>query len=209
MSNNLKVLILAGMARGIPEQKTRKAMALKSQRSVVSVMKSLRKLGYSLREIGAYYNRTDTWAGALLPRGGKAAPLIMNQEDPDKIAPGIWQEAISDLSWWGIQGRLRHSRLVERFRDHDHSWEKSRSFAKKYSLSKLMVILTTSFGIEPTEEAMIKWFEGLIEVHTRNEILAMINERQSLQVSERMFNRIWFALELGKKKKAMNKKDDS
>ncbi len=200
MESKLEILVLAGIDRAITEDDTKDAAALGDQKPV---MLALRKLGYSFKEIGGFFNRTPQWANNLLPRGSQAAPLVVaDRIDPDKLAAAIWAEAAADLTWWGSRGRLIHVKLVKRFRDNKYSWTEARDYAKRYSISKLKVILMVTFRVTVTDEGMTEWFQGLLELHTKAEIFQKINEGQALQTEVRSFNRTWVELGLKSLRKA-------
>lgn len=201
MESKVKALILAGIDRAITEDDTKNVLALEDQKPV---MLALRKLGYSFKEIGTFFNRTPQWANNLLPRGGQAAPLVTaDRIDPDKLAAAIWIEAAADLTWWGSRGRLIHTKLVKRFRDNKYSWTEARDYAKLYSDSKLTVILYVTFGLDINNlKSVTVWFQGLLELHTKAEIFQKINESQPLQVEVRSFNRAWIKLGLKSPRKS-------
>lgn len=186
MENKEKALILAGLARDIGEEDTKRALGLKDQKPV---MLNLRSLGFSFEEIGSYYGRTRAWAANLLPEGDRAAPQIIDRPDPDKIALAIWVESAEDLTWWGAGSRLLYEKMVDRFRDYKYSWNEARAAAKKYSISKLDVIMLVSFQV--VQEDQKEWFQGLLESHTKAAIFQKVNKGQPLQVRVRSFNRVW------------------
>lgn len=197
MESKVKALILSGLERGIDEKKTQKALALKDQGSV---MLGLRELGFSFKEIGFYYDKTRAWAAQLLPEGGQAASQIFDRPDPEELAQAIWVEAARDLTWWGSRGRLIYEKLVVRFRDHEYSWREARAYAKKYSISKLDVIMLVSFGIGPEDQE--EWFQGLLKAHTKAGIFQIVNNGQNLKVEVRSFNRAWIGMGLKSPRKA-------
>lgn len=204
MEEKLKTLILAGIARGIEEDRTKQASELQGQSEI---MLSLRYLGFSLKEIGQYFDRTRQWVNQLLPDGYMAAPMVVDRPDPDDLAHTIWTESMTDLEWWGSKGRLNQARLVNRFRVCNYSWAESREFAKKHSINKLYAVLTITFGLDLTSESIINWFNLLIENHSKNEILDIINGDQKLQVSRRLFDRYWSELGLYAKRRKRHKRN--
>lgn len=187
-------LLKAGESRDIDSAATEAAVNMTDREQS---MKALKGLGYSLADIGAYFLRTRERVRQVTGETGRAKPLIKETETEGVLARRIWKEANSDLSWWGINGRLVKDRIVTLFLEHDYTWDRAREIAKFVGASKIDIILRVTFGVEPTHEAKTEWFKRMIEEgHSKQDILTIINERQPLTIPDHTFLRVWRELGL-------------
>lgn len=192
--DRLQNLLTAGKSRDIDSAATEAAVNMADREQS---MKALKGLGYSLADIGAYFLRTRERVRQVTGETGRAKPLIKETETEGVLARQIWREANSDLSWWGINGRLVKNRIVTLFLKHDYTWDRAREIAKFVGASKIDIILRVTFEVEPTHEAKAEWFRSMIEKgHSKKEILVMINERQPLTIPDHTFLRVWRELGL-------------
>lgn len=190
----LENLLTAGKARSIDPVITKAAASMVDKEEAMKVLKGL---GYSLQDIGHYFDRTRERVRQVIGETVRAKPLVKETKAEGVLARQIWKEANSDLSWWGSNGRLVKDRIVTLFLKHDYTWDRAREIAKYVGASKIDIILRVSFEIDPTHEAKTEWFKGMIEEgHSKKEILVMINEKQPLTIPNHTFLRIWRELGL-------------
>ena len=194
VEERLANLLKAGEGRNIDPAATETAAQMTDRDEA---MKALKGLGYSLADIGVYFNRTRERVRQVIGETIRALPLVKETEAEGVLARQVWSEANTDLTWWGTNGRLVKDRIVTLFLKHDYTWDRAREIAKFVGASKIDIILRVTFKVEPTHEAKTEWFKGMIEEgHSKKEILDMINEQQPLQIPGHTFLRIWRELGL-------------
>lgn len=190
MNRNLNELISAGKIRGIIDTDTKAAITLRERSQV---MAALRALGFSFQEIGEYHNRSRQRIDQLLPCGEVARS---ERPDPDVLATQIWIESVTDMTWWGTGNRLKHKRMVSVFRNSNYPWSESRKLAKRFSISKLRMILFVSFGVKPSDKNVTTWLKIKSKKMSKRQIFDHLNRGQILKTSVRLFNREWSNLGL-------------
>lgn len=193
MTDELAVLLQAATKRNISHQSTEAAAGMTDR---VQSMEALKGLGFSLQDIGTFYNLTRQRVQQLIGDSRRAEPINREKVDPETLMMGIWKEAHQDKSWWGTNGRLIKSRIVSKFLDQDYTYERARSLARSVGISKLDVILRVTFGLDDTHEAKVTWFNEMIKSYSKAEILDIINGSQLLKIPEYTFIRIWRELGL-------------
>jgi len=193
MTNELEVLLQAATRRNIS---ARAATASAEMTDRVQSMEALKGLGFSLQDIGTFYDLTRQRVQQLIGDSKRAEPINREKVDPDVLMMQIWQEANEDMDWWGTNGRLIKSRIVSKFLDEDYTYERARSLARTVGISKLDVILRVTFGLDGSHEAKVAWFNEMIKSYSKAEILDAINGSQLLEIPQYTFIRVWRELGL-------------
>lgn len=179
-----------GIQRNISDVSIKKAMEMEDPRQSMIALKSL---GFSLGDIATQFDCTRQWVGEVVgptKKEDRAQTPSVDKPGSDYF-PAIWQEAATDLTWWGTKGRMDKQRLVIFFVKKGYTWQESRDLSQDVSLPKLDVILIVSFSMKASHEAKKSWFESMIEHHTKAEILQVLNKGQNLKIPEHTFKRIW------------------
>lgn len=193
MTNKLAVLLQAATKRNISQESTKAAAKMADR---VQSMEALKGLGFSLQDIAGYNNLTRQRVQQLIGSSRRAEPVNREKVDASVLAMEIWEEANRDLSWWGTNGRLRKSRIVDRFLNQDYTYERARSLARTVGVSKLDVILRVTFGLDDSHEAKVSWFNDMIKSYSKAEILETINKSQLLEIPRYTYIRVWRELGL-------------
>lgn len=197
MDNQLKLKALYGAGEvrfpQISEANILRAVGMSDR---TQAMVSLRELGFSHEEIGEYYGVSRQRVEQLVPSGGRASPRNTEEVGPDVLMREIWEKACNDVSWWGPGGRLIKGEIVDAFYSRGFTWSRARDLARETSISKIDAILRVTFGIDNTHEAKLTWFKTQIESLSKAQIYALLNSKQSLQVPQHTFLRVWRELGL-------------
>ncbi len=195
-----------GAKRVIDEASVVAAVGLEDRQQA---MIALKNLGFALIDIGNYYGKMSRERVRQIVGGStRAKPVVRETETEEVLARRIWEEASSDLTWWGTNGRLDNTRIVSLYLNHQYTWDRARELSRSKDssdkvfyagCSKVDVILRVTFKIEPTHDAKIEWFLNKIECYTKKEIREILNAGQTLTVPEYTFLRIWRELGLNVK----------
>ena len=205
--SNLQVLKEEALTRNISAASTEVAAVYTDRKQSIT---ALRELGLSCAEIGAYFGisrqRVDQIIGPRF-KALKTRPIVRGDKPPEEVAREIWAAALHDWDWWGIRsGRLLKKQMVEKFRSYNYTYPASREYAAKYSISKLEVILSMVYDVEPTPEAVRAWLEKQSETRSRDEILELVNSHSTkIDVSWYTFARSWRDLGLPVSKRRTRK----